>query len=77
MNIIRDESQDGMKTPCISMIPLLVEWQIKRCNIEHCGESPTTIVAGIKDVPVFGLCESHFSEFTKEDKVVNIVLDFG
>lgn len=77
MNIIRDESQDGVKAPCISMIPLLVQWQIKRCNVEYCGESPTTIVAGIKGVPIFGLCESHFSEFTKEDKTVIIVLDFG
>jgi hypothetical protein len=77
MNIIRDESQTGMTTPCISMIPLLVQWGIKRCNIENCKNSPTTIVAGIKGVPVFGLCESHFSEFTKEDKTVNIVLDFA
>lgn len=76
MQIIRDDSQDGMPTPCVSMIPLLVQWKIKRCNIEHCQNSPTTIVAGVKDAPVFGLCESHFSEFTKEDKAVKIVLEF-
>lgn len=76
MNIIRDESQKGMKTPCIRMIPLLAQWQINRCNIKHCTEPPTTIIAGVKDVPVFGLCENHFSEVTKEDKVVTILLDF-
>jgi len=65
-----------MTAPCLSMIPLLVQWGISRCNILGCRNNPTTIVAGLKDVPVFGICESHYTEFTKEDKTVNIEIEF-
>jgi len=76
MNIIRDESQDGMTAPCISMIPLLVQWGISRCNIAGCSNSPTTIISGVPGAPTFGVCEAHYTEFTKEDKSVNITLEF-
>lgn len=76
MQIIRDDSQNGMTTPCITMIPLLVQWGIKRCNIEDCKNSPTTIISGLEGAPVFGICEEHYTDFTKEDKVVNIILNF-
>lgn len=76
MQIIRDPEQNEMTTPCISMIPLMVSWGIKRCNIEDCKNSPTTIVSGLEGVPVFGICENHYQDFTKEDKAVNIALNF-
>ena len=76
MNIIRDEGQAGQKTACISMIPLFVQWGINRCNIAGCCNPQTTIVAGLKDAPVFGICEDHYLDFTNEDRVVNITLEF-
>ena len=76
MNIIRDESQNGMAGPCITMIPLFVQWGINRCNIAGCLNAPTTIVSGISGAPVFGICEAHYIQFTSEDKFVNITLEF-
>ena len=55
MKIIRDEEGQGF-----FMIPLLVDWRIKRCNYEGCTNKPNTIITGIEDAPIFGLCEEHF-----------------
>ena len=61
MQIIRDDNQDGIDTPAISMIPVLTQWKIKRCNIKDCTNNPTTIVAGT-EAGVFGMCEHHYQE---------------
>lgn len=56
MRIIRDEQ--GMSP---NMIALLIDWNIRRCNVVDCRAMPTTIVGGARaDVPVFGMCEEHF-----------------
>ena len=75
MNIIRDEEQDGISTPAFPIIPLLVQWGIKRCNLAGCKNNPTTIIAGT-DAPVFGMCEHHFQEATKFDGNVKLSLEF-
>ena len=56
MEIIRDKDGDGLM-----MIPILIDWGIRRCNYKSCREKPNTIIA-MQDgkTPVFGLCESHF-----------------
>lgn len=78
MNIIRDEDQDGMNTPALSMIPLLVQWKIKRCNWVGCTNSPTTIIAGAgADIPVFGMFEHHYQGIKKlGDGKYNLTLEF-
>ena len=68
MNIIRDGQQDGFDTPSLFMIPLLVSWGINRCNIKDCKNNPTTIITNT-EVPVFGLCESHYQEIKATGKV--------
>lgn len=68
MHIIRDKKQDGSDITSVFMIPLLVEWGIKRCNIEYCKNKPTTIIIHT-EVPVFGLCESHYQEIKATGKV--------
>lgn len=55
MKIIRDDELFG-----IAMIPLFVNWKIKRCNCEGCTNRPNTIITELKDTPIFGLCEEHF-----------------
>ena len=56
MKIIRDEECFGL-----GMIPLLVEWNIKRCNYKDCANEPNTIITSARDdIPIFGLCEQHF-----------------
>ena len=54
MRIIRDEATNGLM-----MIPLFVDWHIRRCNIVGCHEKPNTIIAGT-EAGAFGLCEEHF-----------------
>lgn len=75
MKIIRCKEQDG-ENPCVAMIPLLVQWGIRRCNIAGCKNKPTTIVSGIYRAPIFGLCELHYQDFSKEDKPVKFSLEF-
>ena len=61
MKIIRDEECCG-----ILMIPLLVDWNIRRCNVNGCTNKPNTIIAsGTEEAGVFGLCESCFQEGNK------------
>lgn len=58
MKIIRDEEGSG-----IFMIPLFVDWGVKRCNVKGCTEKPTTILADLgPGVPIAGMCELHFQE---------------
>lgn len=62
MKIIRDEELFG-----IAMIPLFVDWGLKRCNQKDCGEKPTTIIRfapgenpAAPEGIMFALCEEHF-----------------
>ena len=58
MQIIRDEELGG-----IAMIPLFVQWGIRRCNVEDCTEIPNTIIREIAPGVAFaGFCEEHFQE---------------
>lgn len=58
MNIIRDKEMGGL-----AMIPLLVDWKVKRCNVKDCKNKPNTIITATSDeVPVYGLCEEHFQQ---------------
>lgn len=58
MKIIRDEEMGGL-----FMIPLLVDWGIKRCNVKGCKDKPNTIVSQLGEgVPVSGFCERHYQE---------------
>lgn len=75
MNIIRDNEQDGMNTPAISMIPLLVSWGIKRCNVVDCKNNPTTIVSGT-EAGTFGMCEHHFQEASETPGNYKLSLEF-
>jgi hypothetical protein len=68
--IIRDEEGLG-----IFMIPLLIDWHIKRCNIKDCTEEPNTIITGT-GAGVFGLCEKHFQECNQSNPV-SIKLEFN
>lgn len=63
-----DERKETMKvirdpvTP-LTMIPLFVDWHVRRCNIIGCRARPTTIILGIaKDMPPVGLCEAHYQQ---------------
>lgn len=76
MRVIREEDQDGMNTPSIMMVPLLVSWDIKRCNIKDCANNPTTIIADT-EAPVFGMCEDHYQKFSKTEGKVNLSLDYS
>lgn len=61
MKIIRDQSGLGM-----FMIPLFVDWNVRRCNVEGCTARPTTIVSQLADdVPLCGFCEEHYLEAKK------------
>jgi len=71
VKIIRDEECGG-----IMMIPLFVDWNIRRCNVEGCTNKPTTIVAQLaEDVPVCGFCEEHFQKMNTPGGV-NVTLEF-
>ena len=62
MEIIREN--DGS---IITMIPLLVQWGIKRCNIKKCNNEPNTIIVNIHpNAPkAIGLCEDHYQAGNK------------
>lgn len=68
MKVIREDNQDGMDTPSIFMVPLLVSWGIQRCNVKDCANNPTTIIAET-EAPVFGMCEQHYQEAIKKGKL--------
>ena len=60
MQVIRDEISYGLM-----MIPLFVQWGIRRCNQEGCTNMPNTIIAGT-EAGTFGLCEEHYQAGNKE-----------
>ena len=70
MNIIRDEETFGLM-----MIPLLIDWHIRRCNVKNCTEKPNTIIGGVEGAPAFGLCEAHYQHF-KEAAEIDCTLIF-
>ncbi len=72
MKIIRDEELGGL-----AMIPLLVDWGIKRCNVKGCTDQPSTIVQGLSsDVPLSGFCEDHFQQANvKGGTEFNLIFD--
>ena len=58
MKIIRDEEGRGL-----FMIPLLVAWGIRRCNVKGCTNKPNTIVSQMPEgLRVSGFCEEHYQE---------------
>lgn len=58
MRIIRDEDMFGLM-----MIPLLVDWNIRRCNVKGCKSRPNTIITDLaSDVPMAGFCEEHYQQ---------------
>lgn len=62
MKIIRDDEFGGLM-----MIPLLVDWNIRRCNVKGCTSKPNTIVAQLADdVPICGFCEEHYQKGKEE-----------
>jgi len=71
MNVIRDQEMGGLL-----MIPLFQQWGIRRCNVKDCKEKHTTIIAGVHEVPKFGLCEKHYKESKKKGKF-DYTLDFN
>ena len=62
VHIIRDNDGFGL-----FMIPLFVEWGVKRCNVEGCRERPTTIIRQDHEGErvQYGLCEAHFQQVNK------------
>ncbi len=71
MKIIRDDEFGGLM-----MIPLLVDCNVRRCNIEGCTNEPNTIVTQLaEDVPVCGFCEGHFQEMNTPGGI-NVTLEF-
>ena len=59
MKVIRDEEGLG-----IFMIPLFVDWKIRRCNVKDCKEKPTTIISQLAEgAPMSGWCEKHYQDF--------------
>ena len=57
MKIIRDDELGGL-----AMIPLFVDWNIRRCNWRGCRERPNTICVTRHEGESlhFGLCEEHY-----------------
>lgn len=78
MKIIRDDQMFGL-----AMIPLFVEWGIKRCNQKDCTNRPSTIVrvSGAENTTgeplAFGLCEEHYQQSASSPGEVeyNLVFD--
>lgn len=75
---IRDKGGFGL-----FMIPLFVDWGIKRCNIKGCKNKPSTIVRVTPDeYPAepkgfsFGLCEGHYQEGKAQEGTVQLELEF-
>jgi hypothetical protein len=71
MKIIRDEEFGG-----VMMIPLFVDWHVRRCNVKGCTNEPNTIVQGLAPgIPLCGFCEEHFQEANTPDGT-NFTLEF-
>lgn len=71
MRIIRDT------TDTLFMVPLMIDWGIRRCNVRGCTEKPNTIIVDIApDVPVIGMCEKHYSRAASTPGDVTYTFDF-
>ncbi|MFH0938221.1 MAG: hypothetical protein V1899_02935 [Planctomycetota bacterium] len=71
MEIIRDNELGG-----VMMIPLFVDWQIRRCNVKGCRAVPTTIIAGHDEAGrAYGLCEVHFQQGNQPEGA-NLTIEF-
>lgn len=74
MRVIRDPVF-GM----VTMIPLFVQHNIKRCNVSGCANKPSTIVIEAVDNDGdrldFALCEVHYKECESSGKI-DYKLDF-
>ena len=70
MKIIRDTEFYSM-----SMVALLIEWQIFRCNVQGCRNRPTTIIrltateSPEGEPTLLGMCEEHYQEFSKAGRI--------
>ena len=68
MRIIRDGGD---------FMPLLIDWNLRRCNQKGCTNRPTTIIAMQRDdIPVFALCEEHYQAGNKPGVEVSLSLEF-
>ena len=65
MKVIRDEETFG-----IMMIPLLIEWGVRRCNVKDCTNEPSTIITNITpEISLLGLCETHYKEMADAGRI--------
>ena len=73
MAIIRDNELGGL-----AMIPLFMDWGVRRCNVKGCTNKPSTIITQAQpEMPVLGMCEEHFQEANQPDggRTYTFVLD--
>jgi len=63
MRVIRAEDDDPMGK--LEMLALLIDWNIRRCNVEGCKALPSTIIAGLEGAHTIGICEEHFQKANK------------
>ena len=62
MKIIRDDKMYGL-----AMIPLFVDYGIRRCNVDGCTDRPSTIILWLApDIPRAGFCEEHYGQANME-----------
>lgn len=71
MKIICDEENP------IMMIPLFVQWGVKRCNIKNCNNKPFSIITGVSnEAPVFGMCKNHLDDARATNGDYHLSLEF-
>jgi len=64
MRVIRDEETFGLM-----MIPLFVDWGIRRCNVKGCTNKPSTIISQLSpDAPTSGWCEECYQAFKESGR---------
>lgn len=71
MSIIRDPDGCHVFTQC-----LMMDWGIRRCNVENCTERPTTIWTLPDNKGAAGLCETHYQQGLDDpDTTFHLILD--
>ena len=66
--IIRDDEMGGL-----FMIPLFVDWKIRRCNVKGCKNIPSTILTKPHpEISAMGLCEDHYQANLTEDGILEL-----
>lgn len=59
MAVIR--THNGWISP--AQLALMIEWGVRRCNVQGCKNKPNTIVTGMmEDHTILGFCEKHYQE---------------